>query len=98
MAVLAGAKTLFRAKKERTYKVIKRVKHPQYADRGGICYNDIGLIKVDREIDFDPNHVEAINFKETINVPEGTVLRVAGWGRTEVILSLAPMFTFFNIT
>lgn len=84
MAVIAESRTLFHANKEIIYKVIKRIKHPGYADRGGICYNDIGLLKVDRAIDFDHNHVEAINFKDTIDVNEGMVLRVAGWGKTEV--------------
>lgn len=75
--VVAGSKTLFRAKKERTYEVIKRIKHPKYR-QNGIIYHDIALLKVDRRIEFDPNRVEAIDFKKTIEVYEGLILRIAG--------------------
>lgn len=83
MKVLANTDQLFRTSKDYLYNVAKAIQHPKYSMKG-ITYNDIGLLKLDRKINFQTGRVEPIKWSQKTNIKPNTVLNVAGWGKDEV--------------
>lgn len=61
------------------FEVIERVQHPNY--KPPVQYNDIGLIKLDRDVIFNDN-VRPICLQTIVDL-NGTVPIATGWGRIE---------------
>lgn len=63
--------------------VIDNISHPKYASRpGSISDFDIGLLRLERPIRFQP-HISPICLPGTEDVFPGDEATVAGWGKTE---------------
>lgn len=84
MKVIVGSTYFFAASNtNRLYFVSKAIPHPKYHIKN-IVYNDIGLLKVNKQIIYIPGFVEAISLSNRTQITTGSELNVAGWGKNEV--------------
>lgn len=78
LSVLVGTNYLYEGGE--LYNVSKIIPHPNFSTL--IRRDDIGLLKVDRPIEFGPK-VQPINLPSS-DVDSGVKLTLAGWGQQEV--------------
>ncbi|XP_076675718.1 chymotrypsin-2-like [Andrena cerasifolii] len=78
-----------------TYQAQEMMRHPSY--RESVFDNDIGLIKVDRDIIFGIK-VQPINLAFTYDVPANTSAIVTGWGRLTTNGTVPYIMQELNVT
>lgn len=80
---------------ERISRVFQRsMRHPQYSARS--VKNDIALIELDADVDFNDNVRPACIFTDVRDLPENRELIIAGWGSIEADSKRSEFIWIFN--
>ncbi|KAM6466250.1 mast cell protease 2-like [Liasis olivaceus] len=99
ISVILGAHNLDAV--ENTQQVIgveRYYQHPSYAVVGGIPFNDILLLKLQRKAELN-EYVQVIPLPKTMDdLPKNTKCFVAGWGRIDATYNATPKLFETNVT
>ncbi|XP_070588348.1 mast cell protease 2-like [Erythrolamprus reginae] len=99
ISVILGAHDLKAVEKtQQVFGVISSHPHPGYYTMGGVPFNDILLLKLDREVQLNEN-VQMIPLpKSKDDLPKNTRCSVAGWGRIDATYLPTPKLFETNVT